>query len=139
MAGGTAEIREHVTRLEELVGVPPAGEETNPTLLIGMEEIWSELQSLRVMLENHVKDTREHADSVIADVKALADDHKARFFKLDAELGILNMAVHSSGGASGSDACAFKTLQLNSGLKKGEMTYLAMIFEKEEFVGLQVP
>ncbi|KAM7493961.1 hypothetical protein LguiB_028570 [Lonicera macranthoides] len=104
MAGGTVEIREYVTRLEELVGVPPAGEETNPTLLVGMEEIWSELQSLRVMLENHVKDTGEQIDSIITDVKALADDHKARLSKLDAKLGILKMAIHSSGGASRSDA-----------------------------------
>ena len=51
-AGGTTELRERVTRLEDLIGVPVEGEEANQTVMVDMEEIWSELQSLRTIIEN---------------------------------------------------------------------------------------
>lgn len=108
MADGTVEICEHVTQLEDLISVPTDGKETNQTVMVGMEKIWSELQSFCTMIENHVKDTGEQTDSVLADVKAFADDHKAKLSKLDAEIGILKMVIHSFGSASGTDAFAFK-------------------------------
>lgn len=78
-----------MTWLEDLVGSLTDREETNKIVVVGMEEILFELQSLCSTIENHVI-------------------NKAKLSTLDAEIGILKMAVHSSGRVSGTHALVFK-------------------------------
>lgn len=44
MAGGTSELRERVTQLEESIGLLVEGEEITQSVNVGMGEIWPNCQ-----------------------------------------------------------------------------------------------
>ena len=110
MAGGaSAEIREKVARLEALVGSPAEEAEGDAVPLVaGMIEVWTECESIRKTVDDHIKSTEEQTDSILCDVKALADDHKAKLAKLETELEILKIAVRASTSSSGGEALKHK-------------------------------
>ncbi|KAM7519334.1 hypothetical protein LguiB_018296 [Lonicera macranthoides] len=99
MAGGNtnAELRERFARLEALIGVPAEEAEGDAVPLVaGIQEVWSECESIRKMVDDYTRSSDEQTESILSDVKALADDHKAKLVKLETELEILKMAVRNA-------------------------------------------
>lgn len=96
MAGGlSAELRERVTRLEDLIGLPQEGEAAD-SISVRIEGLRVQLESIRMLIEEKVNTTNEKIDGVDKDMGILADLQQSEVQRLDLEVGVLKKAVSGS-------------------------------------------
>ncbi|KAA8549926.1 hypothetical protein F0562_001610 [Nyssa sinensis] len=137
MAGGAANeaLKERITRLENFVGVPEDDEAVS--LSISTEQHAIELVDLRKILDDFMTETNARVNNIIEDVMSLTDVVKINLKSLEDEVALVKNDHSKKEGKKKTGVLS--ALQLKTGLRKGEETYLAALVEIKPDTTVEVP